>query len=59
MVGCLDRAFDDAENTLAGVFQKAECWNRHSAVSLNERQRGIVNRLLNGFDGKLTTSKWP
>jgi Fic family protein len=57
-LGCLDRAFDGAEKTLAGVFQKAEFWNRHSAVSLNERQRDIVNRLLDGFEGKLTTSKW-
>jgi Fic family protein len=57
-LGCLDRAFDGAEKTLAGVFQKAEFWNEHSAVSLNERQRDIVNRLLDGFDGKLTTSKW-
>jgi Fic family protein len=57
-LGCLDRAFDGAEKTLAGIFRKAEFWNRHSAVSLNARQRDIVNRLLDGFDGKLTTSKW-
>jgi Fic family protein len=57
-LGCLDRAFDGAEKTLAGIFQKAEFWNRHSAVSLNARQRDIVNRLLDGFDGKLTSSKW-
>jgi Fic family protein len=57
-LGCLDRAFDGAEKTLAGVFQKAEFWNKHAAASLNERQRDIVNRLLDGFDGKLTSSKW-
>jgi Fic family protein len=57
-LGCLDRAFDGAEKTLAGVFQKAEFWNRHASISLNGRQRDIVNRLLDGFDGKLTSSKW-
>jgi Fic family protein len=56
--GCLDRAFDGAEKTLAGVFQKAEFWNKHASASLNQRQRDIVNRLLDGFDGKLTSSKW-
>ena len=57
-LSCLDRAFDGAEKTLAGVFQKAEFWNKHASASLNQRQRDIVNRLLDGFDGKLTSSKW-
>jgi Fic family protein len=33
-------------------------WERHAGTTFNERQRGIINRLLNGFEGKLTTSKW-
>jgi len=57
-LGCLDRAFDGAENTLAIVFRKAEFWKKHSTARLNDRQRDIVNRLLDGFDGKLTSSKW-
>jgi Fic family protein len=57
-LGCLDRAFDGAEQTLAIVFRKAEFWKKHSAAPLNERQRDILNRLLDGFDGKLTSSKW-
>ena len=57
-LGCLDRAFDGAEKTLAAVFQKAEFWKKHAAEPLNERQRDILNRLLDGFDGKLTSSKW-
>jgi Fic family protein len=57
-LGCLDRAFDGAENTLAVVFKKAEFWKKHSAAPLNGRQRDILNRLLDGFDGKLTSSKW-
>jgi Fic family protein len=57
-LGCLDRAFDGAEKTLAVVFKKADFWKRHSSASLNERQCDILNRLLDGFDGKLTSSKW-
>jgi Fic family protein len=57
-LGCLDRAFDGAENTLAAVFQKADFWKKHAAAKINERQRDILNRLLDGFEGKLTSSKW-
>jgi len=55
---CLGRAFDRAETILATVLDKARFWERFAKVELNERQRGIVNRLLNGFEGKLTTSRW-
>jgi Fic family protein len=57
-LGCLDRAFEGAETTLSGVFRKAEFWRTHPPVSLNERQRDMLNRLLDGFEGKLTSSKW-
>lgn len=57
-LGCLDRAIDGAQALLTGVLTKAEFWNRISTQSLNERQRLILNRLLDGFEGKLTTSKW-
>src|SRR5260370_4399373 len=57
-LGCLDRAFDGAEKTLASVFKKADFWKKHSAAPLNQRQRDILNRLLDGFEGKLTSSKW-
>jgi Fic family protein len=57
-LGCLDRAFDGAEQTLAAVFQKADFWKKHAAAKINERQRDILNRLLDGFAGKLTSSKW-
>ncbi len=57
-LGCLDRAFDGAEKTLASVFQKAEFWKTHAAAPINERQRDMLNRLLDGFEGKLTSSKW-
>ena len=55
---CLGRAFERAETILAAVLNKARFWDRFAATEFNERQRSIVNRLLNGFEGKLTTSKW-
>jgi Fic family protein len=57
-LACLDRAFDGAEATLAGVLIKARFWEAHAGVVLNERQRKVINRLLDGFEGKLSTSKW-
>jgi Fic family protein len=55
---CLDRAFDGAEKILGAVLQKAEFWKKHAHAVLNERQRDMINRLLDGFEGKLTSSKW-
>lgn len=55
---CLDRAIAGAEQTLAAVLQKAQFWERHAGETFNDRQRLMLNRLLNGFDGKLTSSKW-
>ena len=55
---CLGRAFDRAETILAAVLTKARFWDRFAATELNERQRSMINRLLNGFEGKLTSSKW-
>lgn len=57
-LGCLGRAFDGTEITLAAVLRKARFWESHARVPMNDRQRNIVNRLLDGFNGKLTTQKW-
>ena len=57
-LGCLGRAFGGTDTTLAAVLRKARFWESHAQVAINERQRGILNRLLDGFDGKLTTTKW-
>ncbi|GIW86333.1 MAG: cell division protein Fic [Isosphaeraceae bacterium] len=57
-LGCLDRAFDGAEATLARVLKKARFWEAHVGESFNDRQQKIINRLLDGFEGKLTSSKW-
>lgn len=57
-IACLDRAFDGAETILASVLRKARFWEALAGQSLNERQRKVVNRLLDGFEGKLTNAKW-
>ncbi|MDI9554020.1 MAG: Fic family protein [Bacteroidota bacterium] len=55
---CLINAIESTDKTLSKVFRKAEFWKLHSATILNVRQQNIINRLLDGFDGKLTSSKW-
>jgi Fic family protein len=57
-LGCLDRALLATDETLAVVMKKAKFWEKHSAASLNDRQALILNKLLDGFVGKLTSSKW-
>jgi Fic family protein len=55
---CLGRAIERAHATLSGVLNKAHFWDNLQGFPLNERQRKVLNRLLDGFEGKLTTSKW-
>lgn len=57
-LACLGRAIAGAENTLEMVIAKARFWERCSGISLNKRQVKLINRLLDGFEGKLTSSKW-
>ena len=57
-LNCLDRAFDGAEIILEAVFQKARFWEKYGTANINDRQRDMLNRLLDGFEGKLTTSKY-
>ena len=57
-LGCLTRAIDGAQAALSGVIGKARYWEKLRDVPLNERQRLVINRMLEGFEGKLTTSKW-
>ncbi len=57
-LACLDRALDTTEKTLAGVFKKARFWEIYPEGSLNKRQIMMINKLFEGFEGKLTSSKW-
>ena len=55
---CLINALGATEEILSKTLHKAAFWKKHSTTMLNDRQQKIINRLLDGFDGKLTTSKW-
>jgi len=57
-LGCLLRAVEGAHETLGSVLMKARFWERFATEPLNERQITILNKLLDGIEGKLTTSKW-
>jgi Fic family protein len=57
-LGCLGRAIRASETTLGGVLAKAKFWDVHAAKPLNERQRLMLNKLLDSFEGKLTSTKW-
>jgi Fic family protein len=54
----LHRAVDQAQHTLDAVLTKARFWQHWAATPLNERHVKLLNRLLDGFEGKLTSSKW-
>ena len=53
-----DRALLATNENLANVMKKAKFWEEHSGTSFNERQRMMIDRLLNGIEGKMTSSKW-
>lgn len=55
---CLGRAIQNTDEVLASVLDKATFWEKHKTTALNERQRKVLNRLLDGFEGKLTSTKW-
>jgi Fic family protein len=57
-LGCLDRAVQGADTTLSAVLYKAELWQRMNRRPVNDRQRLVANRMLSGFQGFLTTSKY-
>ena len=57
-LGCLGRALERTEEVLSNVLQKAHFWREHAQLSVNPRQREMLNRLMEGFEGKLTSSKW-
>lgn len=57
-LGCLTRAIESAQTALSGAVAKARYWETLRDVHLNGRQRLMISKLLEGFQGKLTTSKW-
>ncbi len=57
-LGCLDRAIGNAETALAAVLHKAKLWQRINRRPVNDRQREVINRMLDNFEGYLTTSRY-
>jgi Fic family protein len=57
-LGCLGRAIDGAQTTLSSVLAKARFWESAQGIALNPRQTLVLNRMLDGFEGNLTTSKY-
>ncbi|WP_418420341.1 Fic family protein [Alistipes indistinctus] len=57
-LNCLYRALQSTETTFQKVLHKADFWDKHIETELNARQRLMLNKMLDGFDGKLTSSKW-
>ena len=55
---CLGRAIDRSEARLASTLVKARFWQTYQGLQMNSRQRNMLNRLLDGFEGNLTSSRW-
>lgn len=57
-LNCLINALKSTDLVLTRVLFKAEFWQKHLDIAVNDRQRKLLNKLLDGFEGKLTSSKW-
>jgi len=55
---CLTASLNATESTLGNVLNKVKFWERHGSTGLNPRQKRMLNKLWDGFNGKLNTSKW-
>lgn len=55
---CINEALNSTELTLSKVLFKAQFWQNHATMNFNDRQKIMINKLLDGFNGKLTSSKW-
>lgn len=55
---CLINALKSTNEILNRVLYKADFWSTHSKTIINERQKKVLNKLLDGFEGKITSMKW-
>lgn len=55
---CLGKALNATDKILKGVLNKTRFWDKHAHTPINERQRLLINKMFDGFEGKLTSSKW-
>ncbi len=51
-------AINNSEDILKSVLSKAEFWQKNSQLTFNERQKNVLNRFMDNFEGNLTTTKW-
>jgi len=57
-LNCLISALNETERSLSKVLFKSSFWNENGNLVMNERQKKLLNKLMDGFEGKLTSSKW-
>lgn len=57
-LNCLYRAIESSETAIENVLHKTEFWDKHKNTELNSRQRLMINKLFDGFEGKLKSSNW-
>ena len=57
-LNCLKNSMLTTQSTMSNILRKAEFWNKHENTLINERQRLMLNKLFDGFEGKLKSSKW-
>jgi Fic family protein len=57
-LNCLINALKSSEEVLSDILFKADFWKKHAGIKLNERQKKLLNKILDGFEGKLTSAKW-
>jgi Fic family protein len=57
-LACLGNAIEGAQTMHSSILNKSRFWESAANLALNERQRLVLNKLLDSFEGKLTTSKW-
>jgi Fic family protein len=58
VLNCLINTLKSTEIILAKVLSKADFWNKHSKTIINERKKKLIDKLLDGFEGNLTSPKW-
>ena len=57
-LNCMDRSLQSSDKILSSVLKKSKFWESHADQTFSERQRKLINRLLDGFEGNLTSSRW-
>ena len=57
-LNCLDKALNETDEILQRVLKKTKFWDKHTHTPINERQRMMINKIFDGFFGKLTSTKW-